>query len=131
MSATKDIWTVGRRKTSVARVRLTSGTGKMVINNREAENYFSVPRMLKHAQEPIATAGVEGKFDLKIRVHGGGVGGQAGAVRLAIARALDKENENTRPGLKKFGMFTRDPRMVERKKPGLRKARRGTQFSKR
>ncbi len=131
MSMKKYNQTVGRRKSAIARIALKAGNGKFLINGREVEKYFTVPRMLTWALEGLTVSGNREKFDVVATVTGGGINGQAGAVRLAIARALLKENASIRPELKKLGMFTRDPRMVERKKYGFRKARRGTQFSKR
>ncbi len=125
---------VGRRKTSVARVYLKPGNGKIIINNREyntAEEYFKNAVRARHAMEPLTVANSAGKFDIFINVEGGGLSGQAGAVRLGIARALVQFDENLRPILREKGMLTRDPRMVERKKYGLKKARRAPQYSKR
>ena len=122
---------VGRRKTSVARVILLPGSGKITINGREAKEYFPVPRMLTAATAGLELTGSAEKFDVKVNVYGGGITGQAGAIRLGIARALQTDNPALRDDLKKAGMLRRDPRMVERKKYGLHKARRGTQFSKR
>ncbi|MEQ8350613.1 MAG: 30S ribosomal protein S9 [Leptospiraceae bacterium] len=122
---------LGRRKTSVARLRMSSGEGQIIVNGKPIEQYFTVPRMMQHATEGLKLAGKEGSLDLKINVRGGGISSQSGAVRLALARALQTENPQVREPLKKAGLLTRDPRMVERKKYGLRKARRGTQFSKR
>lgn len=124
----------GRRKTSVARVYLKPGTGKITINDQEyndLNDYFENKIWTLHAVEPLRTVGLEGSFDLFIRVEGGGKSGQAGAVRLGIARALVAYNPDLRPILREKGYLTRDPRMVERKKYGLKKARRAPQFSKR
>lgn len=124
----------GRRKTSVARVYLKPGTGKITINDQEyndLNDYFENKIWTLHAIEPLRTVGLEGSFDLFIRVEGGGKSGQAGAVRLGIARALVAYNPDLRPTLREKGYLTRDPRMVERKKYGLKKARRAPQFSKR
>lgn len=124
----------GRRKTSVARVYLKPGTGRITINDREytdLNDYFENKIWTLHAIEPLRTTGLEGTFDLLIRVEGGGKNGQAGAVRLGIARALVSYNPDLRPTLREKGYLTRDPRMVERKKYGLKKARRAPQFSKR
>lgn len=131
MTEKNAIFTVGRRKTSVARVKIMPGEGKVVVNGLEAANYFTVPRMLQHALAGLTLVGVQEKYNLQVRVHGGGVSGQAGALRLGIARAIEKMQADLRKPLKRAGLFTRDPRMVERKKFGLHKARRGTQFSKR
>ncbi|MCS7174293.1 30S ribosomal protein S9 [Pseudothermotoga sp.] len=125
---------VGRRKTSVARVHLKLGNGKLVINDEEynsAEEYFKDSVRAKHAMEPLVVTNNVGKFDVFINVEGGGLSGQAGAVRLGIARALVQFDENLRPVLREKGMLTRDPRMVERKKYGLKKSRRAPQYSKR
>ncbi|PLV60182.1 30S ribosomal protein S9 [Thermotoga sp. KOL6] len=124
----------GRRKTAVARVYLRPGDGKVKINGKEYESladYFKNPAWTKHAIEPLEVTNTLGKFDLVIRVNGGGLSGQSGAVRLGIARALLQYDENLKPTLKKYKMLTRDPREVERKKYGLKKARRAPQFSKR
>lgn len=122
---------LGRRKTAIARVTLLQGTGKITVNEKPAQEYFSVPRMYRSAVEALSLTGTQEQFDVKVRVTGGGINGQAGAVRMAIARALQKQNTSLRDPLKKAGLLRRDPRMVERKKYGLHKARRGTQFSKR
>ena len=131
MEAKKTVQTVGRRKTAIARVKVVPGNGKISVNGKEVKDYFTVPRMMSHAIEGLTVANAQDKYDIKIRVTGGGIGGQAGAVRLGLARALQEFDPSVRPELKKDGHFTRDPRMVERKKYGLHKARRGTQFSKR
>ena len=130
MSA-KPIFAVGRRKTSIARVKLTPGSGNIVINDRKPEDFFSVDRLSRSALRGLQITSTGEKFDLKIRVTGGGIAGQAGAIRLGVARAIQKQNVDLRSSLKKAGLLTRDSRMVERKKYGLHKARRGTQFSKR
>lgn len=121
----------GRRKNSVARVRVYNGTGKITINGRDIDDYFGLETLKLIVRQPLAVAQVEGKFDLVIRVGGGGVSGQAGAIRHGLARALLQYDENLRPALKKAGFLTRDPRMKERKKYGLKAARRAPQFSKR
>ncbi|MEF9866277.1 MAG: 30S ribosomal protein S9 [Oscillospiraceae bacterium] len=121
----------GRRKNSVARVRVYNGTGKVVINDREMDDYFGLETLKLIVRQPLVLAGVEGKFDVIVRVSGGGVSGQAGAIRHGIARALLLYDENLRGALKKAGFLTRDPRMKERKKYGLKAARRAPQFSKR
>ena len=121
----------GRRKNSVARVRVYTGTGKITINDRDIDNYFGLETLKLIVRQPLAVAEVEGKFDLVIRVNGGGVAGQAGAIRHGLSRALLQYDENLRPALKKAGFLTRDPRMKERKKYGLKAARRAPQFSKR
>ena len=121
----------GRRKNSVARVRVYTGTGKITINDRDIDDYFGLETLKLIVRQPLAVAEVEGKFDLVIRVNGGGVSGQAGAIRHGLSRALLQYDENLRPALKKAGFLTRDPRMKERKKYGLKAARRAPQFSKR
>ena len=121
----------GRRKNSVARVRVYNGTGKITINGRDIDDYFGLETLKLIVRQPLAVAEVEGKFDLVVRVGGGGVSGQAGAIRQGLARALLQYDENLRPALKKAGFLTRDPRMKERKKYGLKAARRAPQFSKR
>ncbi len=121
----------GRRKNSVARVRVYNGTGKITINGRDIDDYFGLETLKLIVRQPLAVAQVEGKFDLVIRVGGGGVSGQAGAIRHGLSRALLQYDENLRPALKKAGFLTRDPRMKERKKYGLKAARRAPQFSKR
>ena len=122
---------LGRRKTSVARIHLTQGKGKIIINNRSVEDYFPSEILRIIIKQPLSV--VEGitKFDVKANVDGGGIKGQAEAIRLGIARALCEVDAEFRPPLKKEGFLTRDPRMVERKKYGRRKARRRFQFSKR
>ena len=121
----------GRRKKSVARVRLVPGNGKVVINNREIETYFSLETLRMIVNQPLVLTGSKDKFDVLVNVHGGGFTGQAGAIRHGITRALIKSDENLKSELKKAGFVTRDPRMKERKKYGLKKARRAPQFSKR
>jgi small subunit ribosomal protein S9 len=125
------ISTVGRRKTAVARAFVKTGTGKVIINNRPIENYFTIAEQRNDALKPLAVTDSMGKFDVMVNVKGGGISGQVGAVRLAIARAMVEYDENLRPVLRKEELLTRDPRMVERKKYGRRKARRRFQFSKR
>ena len=121
----------GRRKNSVARVRVYNGTGKITINDRDIDDYFGLVTLKLIVRQPLAVAGVEGKFDIVVRVAGGGVSGQAGAIRHGLSRALLVYDENLRGELKKAGFLTRDPRMKERKKYGLKAARRAPQFSKR
>jgi small subunit ribosomal protein S9 len=121
----------GRRKTAVARVRLTSGSGKILVNGRIFEQYFPLDTLRIQATQPLVTAGVAEKFDVRVNVSGGGPTGQAGAVRLGIARALLKVDANLRPTLKAEGLLTRDPRERERKKYGQPGARKRYQFSKR
>ncbi|WP_062298323.1 30S ribosomal protein S9 [Demequina maris] len=123
---------LGRRKEAVARVRLVPGTGKWVINGRELENYFPNKVHQQLVNSPFALLDIEGKFDVHARIQGGGPSGQAGALRLGVSRALNEiDEENNRPALKKAGFLTRDARIVERKKAGLKKARRAPQYSKR
>jgi small subunit ribosomal protein S9 len=121
---------LGRRKTSVARVYLSAGKGELQINNREFTEYFPVETLQLILKQPFATISNEA-FDVKVNVKGGGIKGQAEAIRMAIARALCEMDSELRPALKKEGFLTRDSRMVERKKYGRRKARRRFQFSKR
>ena len=121
----------GRRKSSVARVRLYNGTGKITINDRDIDDYFGLETLKLIVRQPLNVTDTLGKFDVVCRVAGGGVTGQAGAIRHGIARALLQVNEELRPELKKAGFLTRDPRMKERKKYGLKGARRAPQFSKR
>lgn len=121
----------GRRKEAVARVRLYPGTGKFTVNKRSLEEYFGLKTLQAIVQQPLEAAGVSGQYDVVVNVHGGGIAGQAGAVRHGIARALLQVDENHRAVLKKAGFLTRDPRAKERKKYGLKKARKAPQFSKR
>ena len=121
----------GRRKTSVARVRLYNGTGVITVNGRAINDYFGLDTLKYIVKQPLELTGLTGKFDVVINVNGGGLAGQAGAVRHGIARALLLFDENLRGSLKKAGFLTRDPRMKERKKYGLKAARRAPQFSKR
>ena len=125
------VHTIGRRKKAVARVYLSDGKGAITVNGRDVKDYFSTATLQYKLEQAQALAGVEGQYDIKVNVEGGGITGQAEAVPLAIARALVKENEEVKPALKKFGLMTRDPRMVERKKFGQKKARKKFQFSKR
>lgn len=121
----------GRRKTSVARVRLVPGEGNITINKRNIDEYFDYETLKVIVREPLVITDTLGKYDVIVKVEGGGFTGQAGAIRHGIARALLKADEELRPILKKAGMLRRDPRMKERKKYGLKKARRAPQFSKR
>ena len=121
----------GRRKSSVARVRVYNGTGKITINDRDIDDYFGLETLKLIVNQPFGVTGTEGKYDIVCRVNGGGVTGQAGAIRHGLARALVQADEANRPALKKAGFLTRDPRMKERKKYGLKGARRAPQFSKR
>jgi small subunit ribosomal protein S9 len=132
MSADKAIFlATGRRKTSTARVRIVEGTGKLLVNERDFENYFSHENFAKQAYAPLLTVEMRDKIDVIANVAGGGVAGQAGAVAHGIARALQKLNAELRPALKKAGHIKRDPREKERKKPGQPGARKRFQFSKR
>ncbi len=124
-------WGTGRRKTAVARVRLVPGSGNISINNREFENFFPNKTSRLIVLQPMELTDTTGRFDVLCRVTGGGVTGQAGAIRLGIARALIKANAELRGSLKKAGFLSRDPRMTERKKYGLHKARKAPQYSKR
>jgi len=120
----------GRRKKSIARVRMIPGTGKIVINDRPLEQYFASGFLQLIVNQPLVSAEIK-NVDVLVNVHGGGLTGQAGAIRHGIARALIKDNEQLKPELKKQGYLKRDPRMKERKKYGLKKARKAPQFSKR
>ncbi len=121
----------GRRKKSIARVYLTPGTGKITINKRDIDDYFGLETLKVVVRQPLVATETLEKFDVLVNVHGGGFTGQAGAIRHGIARALLKADVEFRPTLKKAGYLTRDPRMKERKKYGLKAARRAPQFSKR
>ena len=121
----------GRRKSSVARVRLIPGTGVITVNKKDLNDYFGMEIVKREVRRPLEVAGVEGKFDVIATVAGGGFTGQAGAIRHGISRALLKADEELRGSLKKEGFLTRDARMKERKKYGLKAARRAPQFSKR
>lgn len=124
-------WGTGRRKKAVARVRLVPGEGKIIINDRSFEDYFPNKTSRLIVEQPLVLTNTAGRFDVLCRVHGGGVTGQAGSVQLGIARALVKANPELRPMLRRAGFLTRDPRMKERKKYGLHKARKAPQYSKR
>ena len=121
----------GRRKSSVARVRLVPGNGQIIVNGKDSKDYFCKKTLEMIIRQPLVLTETEGRFDVLVNAHGGGTTGQAGAVRLGIARALLKADAEYRPVLKKAGFLTRDPRMKERKKYGLKAARRAPQFSKR
>ena len=121
----------GRRKNAIARVRLVPGDGKMLVNNRVLDEYFDRKTLEMIVKQPLELTETLGRFDVLVKVHGGGTTGQAGAIRMGIARALLKADEELRPALKRAGYLTRDPRMKERKKYGLKKARKAPQFSKR
>ncbi|HOV16493.1 MAG TPA: 30S ribosomal protein S9 [Candidatus Cloacimonadota bacterium] len=122
---------VGRRKTAIARVRLTPGTGKRIINNVPMKRYLQREVLEMIVEQPLQIVNLSDRFDLKVNVYGGGLSGQAGAIRLGIARALVEYDENLRQAMRKNGYLTRDSRMVERKKSGRPKARKRFQFSKR
>jgi small subunit ribosomal protein S9 len=121
----------GRRKTSIARVRIVPGDGKLIVNGQPMEEYFDTRTQQIIARQPLELTKMTGRFDVIDNVDGGGSSGQAGAIRLGLARALIKADPNLRPFLKKAGFLTRDPRMKERKKYGLKKARKAPQYSKR
>lgn len=121
----------GRRKTSVARVRLLPGTGKFIVNNKNLEDYFAYQTLIDLAKSPLALVEKEGSYDVFVNVKGGGFTGQAGAVRHGVARALLASDEELKSELKRAGFLTRDSRRKERKKPGFKKARKSSQFSKR
>ncbi len=123
--------TVGRRKASVARAFIKAGSGAITINGKDYKNFFSLEYLQNKVEAPLKTADSEGKFDVSVNVFGGGIKGQAEAISLAIARALIIDNPEKRPSLKKAKLLRRDARKVERKKTGLRKARKQEQFSKR
>ena len=129
--ATNKFYGTGRRKSSVARVYLVPGTGKITINKRDIEEYFGFDTLKVVVRQPLNLVEVANKYDVLVNVHGGGYTGQAGAIRHGISRALLKVDGEFRPALKKAGFLTRDPRMKERKKYGLKAARRAPQFSKR
>ncbi|MBC7075406.1 MAG: 30S ribosomal protein S9 [Syntrophomonadaceae bacterium] len=124
-------WGTGRRKKAVARVRLVPGSGKVVINNRDFEDFFPNKTKQRLVEQPLELTDMKGRFDVICRVHGGGITGQAGSIQLGIARALVKADPDLKPKLKKAGFLTRDPRMKERRKYGLHKARKAPQYSKR
>ena len=130
-SAKPYFYGTGRRKKSVARVRLLPGSGNVTINGRDIDDYFGLETMKLVVNQPFGVTATEGKFDVVCTVKGGGFSGQAGAIRHGISRALLLADETYRPALKKGGLRTRDPRMKERKKYGLKAARRAPQFSKR
>ena len=129
--AVEQYYGTGRRKSSAARVYLKSGNGAIMVNNRTIEEYFGRETSRMVVRQPLQTVDVLDKFDINVKVSGGGPSGQAGAIRLGITRALLQYDETLREALRKEGFVTRDARAVERKKVGLRKARRGVQFSKR
>lgn len=132
MAKTTDmIWATGRRKCAVARVRIAPGTGKVVVNGKDWKEYFTMDAMRGYIAQPLAAVDAANKFDIFATLDGGGISGQAGALRHGIARALIVANEDLRVELKKAGMLTRDARVKERKKPGQPGARKHFQFSKR
>ena len=130
-SASAKFYGTGRRKKSIARVRIVPGTGAITINGRDIDNYFGLETLKLIVNQPFAVTGTEGKFDIIANVIGGGISGQAGAIRHGLSRALVAADEANKPALKAAGFLTRDPRMKERKKYGLKAARRAPQFSKR
>jgi len=129
--ATQQNYGTGRRKSSTARVFLRSGSGKIVVNGRPVDEFFGRETSRMIVRQPLVVSQMSDKFDVTVTVEGGGITGQAGAIRLGIARALVEYNDSLKPDLRKAGLMTRDAREVERKKVGLHKARRATQFSKR
>ncbi len=131
MAKSSRFYGTGRRKSSIARVYLVPGTGKVTINKKDMEEYFGLNTLKVIVNQPFAATGTTGKYDVLVNVHGGGFTGQAGAIRHGISRALLQADPEFRPILKKAGFLTRDPRMKERKKYGLKAARRTPQFSKR
>ena len=131
MAASAPIQTTGRRKTAVATVKLVSGSGQITVNGREVQDYFTTTTSRIESVKPLVTIENGKSFDIEAKTHGGGIGGQAGAMALAISRALIEFNPEFRPLLKKGGFLTRDPRMKERKKSGQPGARKRFQFSKR
>ena len=130
-SKVKYTWATGRRKKAIARVRIISGTGKIVVNGKDLKEYFPVDVMQTVVCQPLVLVEAQDKYDVYVNVIGGGLSGQAGAVRHGIARALVLDNETFKAPIKAAGFLTRDPRMKERKKYGLKKARKAPQFSKR
>ena len=131
MAVDVQYWGTGRRKKSVARVRLVPGSGKVIVNNKEVDDYFGRDTLIKDLKTPLELTNTLNTLDVLVNVQGGGLSGQAGAIRHGISRALLKVDQDYRKPLKKAGMLTRDPRMKERKKYGLKKARKAPQFSKR
>ncbi len=125
-------WGTGRRKSAVARVRLVPGSGKVLVNGREGQGYFNqIPTYIQSLKSPLETLGLENEYDILVKAHGGGLTGQADAVKLGVARALCQLSPENRQPLKTEGYLTRDPRAKERKKYGLHKARKAPQYSKR
>ena len=125
------IHTIGRRKSAVARIYMSKGKGNITVNNLESNKYFTTATLLYKLNQPFSLVNMEGKFDVKVNVNGGGTTGQVEAIRLAISRALCQHDPENRSALKVEGLMSRDPRMVERKKPRQKKARKKFQFSKR
>lgn len=123
--------TIGRRKTSVARIYMKPGSGEITVNGKDVKTYFSLESLIQQIERPFGLTETAGQYDINVNVKGGGTTGQAEAIRLGIARALVEVNEEHKPALKAEGLMTRDPRMVERKKFGQKKARKKFQFSKR
>ncbi|MGN0379693.1 MAG: 30S ribosomal protein S9 [Butyrivibrio sp.] len=130
-AASAKFYGTGRRKSSIARVYIMPGKGKITINKRDIDDYFGIDTLKLIVRQPLAVTDTADKFDVQVNVHGGGTTGQAGAIRHGISRALLKADADYRPALKAAGFLTRDPRMKERKKYGLKAARRAPQFSKR
>lgn len=131
MAAEVQYWGTGRRKTSTARVRLVPGDGKILVNKKDIDEYFGRKSLIQDIVSPLEITNTLNNFDVLVNVNGGGLSGQAGAIRHGIARALLKVDDDYRKPLKKAGYLTRDPRMKERRKYGLKKARKAPQFSKR
>ena len=129
--AKEQTWGTGRRKKAIARVRISEGTGKITVNKLPVEEYFKLDTLIGIVKQPLVLVGAEKKYDVNVNVYGGGLAGQAGACRHGIARALILNNESYKAEIKSAGFLTRDPRMKERKKYGLKKARKAPQFSKR
>ena len=125
------IHTIGRRKASVARLYINEGKGNFVINGKDYKEYFPLETLQFKIHQPFKVVELDGKYDIKVNVHGGGINGQADAIKLAIARSLCEIDAENRPALKAEGLLTRDPRVVERKKPGQKKARKKFQWVKR
>ena len=125
------VHTIGRRKASVARIYVTEGKGDFVVNGKDYKEYFPIETLQYKLHQPFKVVEIDGKYDIKVNVNGGGINGQADAIKLAIARSLCKIDAEYRPALKAEGLLTRDPRVVERKKPGQKKARKKFQWVKR
>ena len=125
------VHTIGRRKASVARIYVTEGKGDFVVNGKDYKEYFPIETLQYKLHQPFKVVEIDGKYDIKVNVNGGGINGQADAIKLAIARSLCEIDAENRPALKAEGLLTRDPRVVERKKPGQKKARKKFQWVKR